>query len=141
MTVIAKSATPSMSTVGATQVVAGNIYAGEELEAVAPCYIKSDGKVYMCDGVADAEAAKFVGFTARHTELGEPVTLYGFGTRFKYGSGLTPDAVLYLAENDGVYNLVAGALDDAVTTGDTQGTALVVSATDIVVCRVDPKSG
>lgn len=141
MTVITKSTSPSMDTGSAQQVVAGNIYAGEELEAVAPCYIKSDGKVYMCDGVADDEAAKFVGFTARHTELGQPVTLFGFGTRFKYGSGLTPGAVLYLAENDGVYNLEAGLLDDAATTGDTTGTAIVVSATDIVVCRVDPKSG
>ena len=141
MTVIEKSASASMDTASAEQVVAGNIYAGEDLDAVAPCYIKSDGKVYMCDGVADAEAAKFVGFTARATKLGQPVTLFGAGTRFKYGAGLTPGTLLYLAENDGVYNLDAGVLDDAATTGDTKGTAMVVSATDIVVCRVDPKSG
>ncbi len=140
MTVVTRGASLSIDTGQAVQVVAGNIYAGEDLDAVAPCYIKSDGKIYMCDGVADAEAAKFVGFTAREIKSGEPVTLFGCGSRFKYGSGLTPGAMLYLAAVD-IYNNDAGRLDTAATTGDTKGTAMVVSATDILVCRVDPKSG
>lgn len=139
MAVIIKSASPSMDANQAHQVAAGNLFAGEDLDAVAPCYIKaSDGKVYMSDGAADAEAAKFHGFTARQTDLSEPVTLFGQGTRFKYATGMTPGATLYIATAD--YD-GAGHLDTATTTGDTKGTAFAVSATDIVVCRVDPKSG
>ena len=126
---------PSMDTVQANQVAAGNLYAGEALAVAAPCYIKaSDGLVYMSDGSSNNEVAKFVGFTARATAVGEPVTLFGYGTRFKYGSGLTPGAIYYISGT-------TGALYDVATTGDTKGTAMAVSATDIVVCRVDPKNG
>jgi hypothetical protein len=124
----------------ARQVAAGNLYAGEDLSAVAPCYIKaSDGKVYASDGAASNEAAKFHGFTPKSYLAGEPVTLFGSGTRFKYSSGLTPGATLYIAAAD-VYT-DPGNLDTAATTGDSKGTAFAVSGTDIVVCRVDPKNG
>src|SRR5919108_5412922 len=138
MAVIIKDTSPSMDANQARQVAAGNLYAGEDLDAVAPCYIKaSDGKVYMSEGDASNEAAKFHGFTARETKAGEPVTLFGAGTRFKYASGMTPGATLYIATSD--YD-GAGHLDTATTTGDTKGTVFAVSATDIVVCRVDPKN-
>ena len=140
MTVVTKSTSPSMDANQARQVAAGNLYAGEDLGAVAPCYIKaSDGKVYMSDGASSNEAAKFHGFTARETLAGEPVTLFGAGTRFKFSSGMTPGATLYIAASD-VYT-DAGNLDTAATTGDSKGTAFAVSATDIVVCRTDPKNG
>lgn len=132
---VTKVSTASMDTAQHKQVAAGNLYAGEDLDAVAPCYIKaSDGKVYMSDGSASNEAAKFNGFTARATKAGQPVTLFGFPTRFKYGSGLTPGAIFYISGT-------TGALADAASTGDTKGTAMAVNATDIVVCRVDPKNG
>ena len=140
MTVVVKTASPSIDANQAEQVVAGNLYAGEDLNAVSPCYIKgSDGKVYMSSGAASNEAAKFHGFVARETLLGEPVTLFGQGSRFKYSSGMTPGATLYIAAAD-VYT-EAGNLDTATTTGDTKGTAFAVNGTDIVVCRVDPKNG
>lgn len=140
MTVVAKTTSPSIDANQANQVGAGNLYAGEDLDAVSPCYIKaSDGKVYMSDGAANNEAAKFHGFVTRATLTGEPVTLFGAGSRFKYSSGMTPGATLYIAAAD-VYT-DAGNLDTATTTGDTKGTAFAVSATDIVVCRTDPKSG
>lgn len=139
MAVIVKAASPSMDANQARQVAAGNLYAGEELEAVSPCYIKaSDGRVYMSNGGASNEAAKFHGFVARLTKLGEPVTLFGAGTRFKYAAGMTPGATFYIATDD---YAGAGHLDTNTTTGDTKGTAFAVSATDIVVCRVDPKNG
>ena len=93
----------------------------------------------MSDGASSNEAAKFHGFTARETLAGEPVTLFGAGTRFKFSSGMTPGATLYIAASD-VYT-DAGNLDTAATTGDSKGTAFAVSATDIVVCRTDPKNG
>lgn len=140
MTVVAKSASVSLDANQARQVGAGNLYAGEDLDAVSPCYIKaSDGKVYMSNGAANNEAAKFHGFTARQTLQNEPVTLFGAGSRFKYSTGMTPGATLYIAAVDAYTE--AGNLDTATTTGDTKGTAFAVNATDIVVCRTDPKSG
>lgn len=140
MAVIEKSSSPSMDANQARQVATGELYAGEDLSAVAPCYIKgSDGKVYMSDGAASNEAAKFHGFTPKSYLEGEPVTLFGLGSRFKYSSGMTPGATLYIAAAD-VYT-DQGNLQDAASTGDTKGTAFAVSATDIVCCRVDPKNG
>lgn len=140
MASVIKATSPSMDANQARQVATGELYAGEDLDAVSPCYIKgSDGKVYMCDGAANNEAAKFHGFVPRACLEGEPVTLFGAGTRFKYSSGMTPGATLYLAAAT-VY-VDAGNLDTATSTGDTKGTAFAVSGTDIVVCRTDPKSG
>lgn len=109
--------------------ISGDIYAGEALDAVAACYIKAvDGKVYMSNGTAGNEAAKFDGFTPRACALGQPVTLYGVGARFRYGSGLTIGADLYVSAT-------AGRLDDAASTGGITAIARVVTATDIRVTR------
>src|SRR4051812_39055620 len=105
--------------------ISGNLYAGEALNAVSPCYIKaSDGKVYMSNGTAATEPAKFDGFTLGACAINEAVTLYGAGARFKYGSGLTIGADLYVSAT-------AGSLADAATTGGTTVIARVVTATDI----------
>lgn len=109
--------------------ISGNLYAGEDLDVCAPCYIKnSDGKVYMSNGTAANEAAKFFGFVPRAVKSGQPVTLYGMGTRMRYGSGLSIGAKFYIAAT-------AGRLDTAATTGDAVGAVVVVSDTDIVVNR------
>jgi hypothetical protein len=103
--------------------------AGEDLTVAAPCYIKaSDGKVYQSNGTAAAEAAKVDGFTPRAVKANQPVTLFGKGARFSYGSGLTIGATLYVAAT-------AGGLDTAATTGDAVGVARVLTATDIRVIR------
>ena len=138
MTILAKSSTASLDKNQARQVAAGNLYAGENLDPVSACYIKlSDGLVYMSDGAFNNEAAKFHGFTPQAYKIGEPVTLFGAGSRFKYGSGMTPGTTLYIAATD----YYSGVLDTAATTGDTKGVAFAVSATDIVCCRTDPKNG
>lgn len=140
MATVTRATSPSMDANQANQVAAGELYAGEELLAVAPCYIKaSDGKVYLCDGAANNEAAKFHGFTPKRYLAGEPVTLFGAGSRFKFGTGMTPGATLFLAAADNYTD--PGNLQTTASTGDTKGTAFAVSATDIVVCRTDPKSG
>ncbi len=108
------------------------LYAGEDLDLCAPCYIKSaDGKVYMSNGTAANEAAEFAGFTPRAVKSGEPVTLFGFGTRMRYGSDLTPGTVYYIGATK-------GRLDTDATTGDWIGVAQAISATDIVVIRSHP---
>jgi hypothetical protein len=107
--------------------ITGNIYAGEALAVAAPCYIKaSDGKVYMSNGTAANEAATFFGFVARACAIGEPVTLFGLGARFRYATGMTIGTKLFVAAT-------AGALDTAATTGGTVAIARAITATDIVV--------
>ncbi len=108
------------------------LFAGENLDVAAPCYIKSsDGKVYMSNGASANEAAECVGFTPRAVVADQPVTLFGFGTRFRYGTSLTPGDVYYIGAT-------AGRLDTAATTGDSAGAAMAVSSTDIVVIRHHP---
>lgn len=105
------------------------LYAGEDLDVAAPCYIKSsDGMVYMSNGTAANEAAEIVGFTPRAAKAGQPITLVGKGARFGYGSGLTPGDIYFIGATK-------GRLDTAATTGDAVGVAQAVTATDIRVTR------
>lgn len=105
------------------------LIAGEDLDVAAPCYIGSDGLVYMCDATAADQKAVLAGFTPRAVKSGQPVTLYSAGARFRYGTGLTPGAVLYLGAT-------AGRLDAAPTVGDAVGVAQVITPTDIRVTAV-----
>lgn len=127
MAEVTKVSTASMD--ASTGMVAPQItglIAGEDLGVAAPCYIKSDGLVYQCSGAAENAAADVAGFTPRACKAGEPITLYGLGARFRYSTGLTPGARLYLGAT-------AGSLDTAPTTGDAYGVARAVTAQDIVV--------
>lgn len=140
MTIVVRASDASLDANQARQVLAGNVFAGEALDAVAPCYLKtSDGKVYLCDGAANNEAAEFIGFTARAVAIGQPVTLFGAGSRFKFSSGMDVGAILYLRDADSYYD--AGNLDTATTPGDTLGTAVAISATDILVTRTRVQGG
>jgi hypothetical protein len=107
-----------------------DLIAGEAIDPVAPCRIDaSDGMVYMSNGTAADANARVDGFSARKAAAGQPVTLLGHGTRFRYAaSGLTPGARLYVGAT-------AGRLDDGATTGDAVGVAKVINATDIRVVR------
>jgi hypothetical protein len=123
MAAIAKSGTPSLSTPtpGPEHRITGLI-AGEDLAAGDPCYIKSDGLVYLADGVAVAAAAKVDGYPMAAAQAGEAVSLY-FGVNVRYGSGLTPGKRVYLASG--------GGLADAASTGGTAPIGFVVDATRI----------
>lgn len=106
-----------------------DLIAGEDIDAAAPCYIAAaDGKVYMFDATAANEKARLAGFCPRAAKAGQPVTLFGAGARFSYGSGLTPGSILYGAATK-------GRLDTAATVGDAVGIAQVITATDIRVTR------
>jgi len=109
------------------------LMAGEDLLACAPCYIKTaDNLVYMSNGTAANEAAEVVGFTARATLTGQPVTLYGVGTRFHYAAGtLSPGGIYYIGTTK-------GRLDTAATTGDPSGVAFAISPYDIIIARAGP---
>jgi hypothetical protein len=102
-----------------------DLLAGEDIAVCDACYIKSDGKVWRSLGSSDTAAAAFVGFCPRAAKSGQPVTLYGIGARFRYGSSLTPGAVYYVGAT-------AGALDTAVTAGGRTPIALAIDDTDIL---------
>lgn len=110
--------------------LAGDVIAGAALDPVSPCYIKgADGKVYMSNGTAANEAAKFDGFTAKAYKLGQAVTLFGVGARFRYSAGtLVPGTDLFVGTADGV-------LADAATTGGVRAIARAINSTDIRVTK------
>jgi hypothetical protein len=126
MAVIAKSGTPSLSSVlpGQDKTISG-LLAGEAIAAGDACYINADGKVYKSTGAAANAAAKVDGFAAREAGIGEAVTLV-FDVNFRYGSGMTPGARIYLAAT-------AGLIDNAATTGGTAPIGFCVDATRIRV--------
>lgn len=131
MTLITRDAdaSPDTSTLVACPPL-GPLVAGEALDALAPCYIKSsDGLVYMSNATGTGEASEVAGFTMKAYASGAAVTLYGPGVRAHYAaSGLTPGDILYVGAT-------AGRLDSAPTAGDQVGVAQCISATDIVITR------
>ena len=120
MAVVARSARASIDTSQAfhTQTYAGGILS-EAVPAVCPCKVKADGTI----GIAGAND-RVIGFTARDGLPGEPITLFGQGTRARFGDGLTPDTPLYIGAN--------GALD---TTASGAVAAVVITAQDILIVR------
>lgn len=129
MALVTRSADASMD--ASTGMVAPQITglrAGADLDVAAPCYIHTDGTVRMCNATADDALAVMAGFTPRAVKSGQPVTLFATGARFRYGTALTPGAVLYVGAT-------AGRLDDGPTVGDASGVAQVITATDIRVTR------
>lgn len=129
MTLVTRDSLASMdTTTGMKAPQKTGLIAGEDIDPAAPCYIKnSDGLVYMCDGTAADEKAKsYAGFSPRGAKSGQPITLFGVGARFSYGSGLSKGSSLFLATTK-------GRLDTAATSGDWHGVAQVISDTDIVV--------
>lgn len=134
MTLIAAAATTTTvetrSAQHANQIPASlGLVAGEALLTAAPCYIKaSDGLVYMSNGTAANEAAELDGFTGRAYAAGEPVTLWGRGAIFEYGTGMAKGAVLFIGATK-------GRLDDTATTGDAVGVARTINATHIRITR------
>lgn len=122
------TASPDTNSIMYAPQIAGDLFAGEALDACAPCYIKaSDGLVYMSNGTAATEPAGYDGTTPTSYAIGEAVTLNLFG-RYKYGTGLTIGAKYYIGATK-------GRLDTAATTGDAVGVARAITATDIRFTR------
>lgn len=110
---IAKSGTPSLSTIGpipgANKLPA--LAAGEDIAAGDACYVKSDGKIWRSDGSAADALAKVDGFAPTACPTGEVISLI-FNVTFRYGASLTPGARVFLSAT-------TGALADAASTGGT----------------------
>jgi hypothetical protein len=106
------------------------LVAGEQLFAGAIVQIKAaDGKVYLANGTAADSNAVIAGVVPRAAAIGQPVTIYGIGARFRYATGLTPGNKLFLGTT-------AGRADTAATTGDAVGVFRVINDTDVQVIRM-----
>lgn len=102
--------------------ISGNLKAAGTLPTAALAYIDSNGTVSLSDGEI------VHGIIMRDAIAGEEVTLFGPGVRLRYSTGLTPGAPLYAGAD--------GGLNDAPTEHDLLGTAVAISATDIVLTRL-----
>lgn len=125
MAVVQRNNTASVDTQTAmTASQISGLTAGEDIDGVAPCYIKAaDGKAYMSDGTAANEAARVDGISAQSCRAGQGITLLGPGVRAGYGSGLTVGD-LYLAATKGRF-------DTAPTVGGQTKIARIINSTDI----------
>ncbi len=127
MAVVTKSLKASFDAVQAltVQQLTGDIFAGETLPIASPCYIKSDGKAYLCNGTAADAKVVVDGWTGKEYRTGEPVALLGRGMRYHYSDGaLTPGQGLYLGTT-------AGTLDTAATIGGTAVVARAINTKDV----------
>lgn len=132
MALVPRSADASVDTVHSRYAArtpnVNDLIAGQALDPAAPCEVRSDGKVYMCNGGSSA-TAKIFGFTPQNVASGGPVSLYGEGAVFYYNDGsLTAGAKYYMAAT-------AGRLDTAATTGDAKGVAKALTTKLLVVTR------
>lgn len=131
MAVVAKSSRASMdATTGMIAPQISGLIAGAAIPLLSLCYIKgADGKVYPCDATAADEKALVAGICPRAANAGEPVTLFGLGTVFKYSDALlTPGARYYV---DVAAN--AGGLNTVATTGDAVGKVQAITTS---ACRL-----
>lgn len=124
MAAIAKSGTPSLSSLKNRDNACSGLLAGEAIAAGDACYIKSDGKAWLATGAAANAAAKVYGYAPQAASVGEAVTLV-YDVRFRYGAGLTPGVQVFLSA------ATPGALSDVATTGGTAPIGVVVDATRI----------
>jgi hypothetical protein len=124
---------PNAGVDASTAAVAAQIsglVAGEALFAGAIVRINAaDGKVYLANGTVADVNAQIAGVVPRSAGIGQPVTVYGVGARFRYSSGLTPGAKLFLGTT-------AGRADTAATAGDAVGVFRVINDTDVQVIRM-----
>ena len=128
---ITKVSTASMdANSGMRSAYFSGLTAGSAIAVADACYIDSNGEVQpaIASTVSTGSLVAFVGLAPKAVADGSPITLFGLGARFSYGTELTPGTVLFVsAEN-------AGALTATANDGDLP-VAIVVSSTDIQVIR------
>lgn len=108
------------------------LFAGEAIDAFAPCYIDSDGTVKMAVStqliVVSGDKTDFIGFAPREYANGEAITLFGKGARFCYSTSMTPGSYLYIGSE-------AGTLVDAAVVEGDDPVAVALTSTDVLVTR------
>lgn len=115
----------------------GNLYAGEALDACAPCYIATDGFVYMSDGAAVGVENKIIGIVPVQTAIGGIVDLLapnGLRVHWAAAGTLTPGNVIYLGA-------VPGGIDTAAQLGDTTGIGMAINDSMVSFNRTKHSEG
>lgn len=127
MAIVAKSGTPSLSSVVPEQahVIGSGLRAGEAIAAGDLVYIAAAGTVLRSNGTAAGVAAKVDGVAVKAAPTGEAIDVYR-NIELRYGAGMTPGQRLYAAAT-------AGAIDNAATVGGTAPIGFVVDATRVFI--------
>lgn len=128
---ITKLSTASMDAISAMRSdYFSGLTAGSAIAVADAVYIDSNGEVQqaIASVVSTGSLVAFIGLAPKAVEDGQPITVFGRGARFGYGSGLTPGQVLFVSAS------VAGALTATANTGDMP-VAICVSTTDIQIIR------
>lgn len=99
------------------------LYAGEDLDWMDPCYIKSDGKAWKSNGTNADAAAKVRGYAAMPAAAGLAVTLV-FGIVVGWDNSASPGTDLYLSAT-------GGALQTTASTGGTAPIGFTIDATRV----------
>jgi hypothetical protein len=133
MAAVAKLASPSIdSSNPLIPQIAGDQFAGEAIGACDLCYLNTDGKWYRANGTALGITVRFPHVCPTAAQPGQAITLFGPRIRYRYAAAgtLTPGSIYYISAT------TPGSLDTAATTGDTTGTVVAVTDTDVVLVRV-----
>jgi hypothetical protein len=129
MAEVAKNGVPSLATTqpGYEHQLNGLI-AGEDLAVGDFVYIKeSDGRVWKASGAAVNEAARARGVILQAAKANKDGVSIHHGVVVRWGAALRPGVPYYLSAT------VAGALNDAATTGGTTPIAFAVDATRLYI--------
>ncbi len=102
--------------------------AAEDILACEAVYISGANSVSKAsNSVTTNGESKFIGLAPKDYRAGEPVTVFGNGSRFKYSIGMTPGEYLYVSST-------AGKLTDEGAVGD-RPVAIALNSTDIQIIR------
>ncbi len=121
---------PSLEAVSAVIVPPIVAIMAEDIDALAPCGLNSDGEIVMSNATAADAPGQFLGVAARAGLAGQPGSLYGIGAQFQWSSAgaLTPGLPYFVGATDGTIDAVA-------TTGDTLGSFVAITTKDLAVVR------
>lgn len=125
------------------RVLSGDAIAGEALKAGRLVRIsdgsgsETAGEIYHCqadDGSGTPAAdhrGRVIGVVPKNYNAGEPVTVFGPGTRVYYGGGNLSAGQRYYLGAD-------GKLDDAATQNDQAGVAVAINSDEYLLMRALP---
>ena len=102
--------------------------AGEDISACESVYISGANTVRKASSVNTISGeSKFIGLAPKDYKAGEPMTVFGVGSRFKYSVGMIAGDYLYVSST-------AGKLTDEGNAAD-RPVAIVLNSTDIQIIR------
>lgn len=125
------------------RVLSGDMIAGEDLNAGHLVRVSNGdngetaGRIYHCqadDGAgspASDHRGRVIGVVPKNYNQGEPVTVFGEGTRVQWGGGGLP-------QGDRLYVGDDGQVNDAAQENDQEGVAVAINSDEFVLTRTLP---